>query len=161
MTTWVDKSDSKSRFLDGGENEGQSATDSLADLCDCLINEIIGRDNTDAIDLLLLEVNCDTGRLLAAATTAENHSRGMVDECSLRVQEIQDFWYDLLESGPTDEEFTSGVTERIRELGIAFRGVLLPHVEELRRSCSPEGFKFIVFGSDPGKSIYEEEFRTI
>ena len=120
--------------------------------------EIIGKGTATNFDLLLFEVNCDTGRLLTAVTTSDQHVSGIVDGCSLRVQEVQDSWYDLLESGPSDEQFSTGVTQQVRELGMAFRERFIPHLEELKRSCSSDGFTYCVYGSDPGISIYEETF---
>lgn len=158
MTTSTDKSDSQSRFLDGDESPATSTTDALTDLFACLQSEIIGKGTAIDFDVLLFEVNCDTGRLIAAATTSGQHAAGVVDGCSLRVQKVQDSWYDLLESGPSDEQFSAGITHQVRELGMAFRDRFIPHLEELKRSCSSDGFTYRVFGSDPGISVYEETF---
>lgn len=158
MTTWVDKSDNKSRFLDGGESSATTTIEALSDLLACLRSEIIGKGTATDFDLLLFEVNCDTGRLLAAATSSDQHASGKVDGCSLRVQEVQNFWYDLLESRPSDEQFSAGLSEQVRELGMAFRERFIPYLEEFKRSCSSEGFVYRVFGSDPGVPVYEETF---
>lgn len=156
MTMWTDKSDSKSRFLDGGESTATTTAGALAELFTCLRTEIVGKGTATDFDLLLFEVNCDTGRLLAAATTSDQHASGTVDGCSLRVQKVQDFWYDLLESGPSDEEFSTGIGQHVLELGKAFREVFMAHLNELARYCSGDGFTYRVFGSDPGVAIYEE-----
>jgi hypothetical protein len=156
MTTWTDKSDSKTRFLDGGESTATTTAGALAELFACLQTEIVGRGTATNFNLLLFEVNCDTGRLLAAATTSGQHASGIVDGCSLRVQEVQDFWYDLLESGPSDEQFSTGITQYVLELGKAFRDVFMTRVKELALSCSGDGFTYRVYGSDPGASVYEE-----
>jgi hypothetical protein len=158
MTTWVDKSDSSSRFLDGGESTASSRTEALKDLFACLRNEIIGNGTAIEFNLLLFEVNCDTGRLIAAATTADQHTSGVIDGCSLRVQEVQDSWYDLLESGPSDEQFSAGVTKAVRELGMEFEHLLVSELDVLKQSSSPNGFKYRVYGSDPGVAIYEKEY---
>lgn len=155
MTTWTDKSDSKSRFLDGGESISTTA-EAVEELFGCLQAEIVGKGTASNFNLLLFEVNCDTGRLLAAATTTDKHASGTVDGCSLRVQEVQDFWYDLLESGPSDEQFSKGIRQRVLELGNAFRGVFTAHIEELAKSCSGDGFTYRVYGSDPGVAVFEE-----
>jgi hypothetical protein len=136
MTTWTDKSDSKSRFFDGGESKAVNIDGALAELFACLQKEIVGKGTAKNFNLLLFEVNCDTGRLLAAATTSDQHRSGFVDGCSLRVQAVQDFWYDLLDTGPTDQGFSAGITKQVRELGMAFRDMFIPYVEELWRSCS-------------------------
>ncbi|MDP1563493.1 MAG: hypothetical protein Q8M16_19090 [Pirellulaceae bacterium] len=156
MTTWTDKSDSKSRFLDGGESTASTTAEALVELFGCLKTEIVGKGTANNFNLLLFEVNCDTGRLLAAATTSVKHKSGIVDGCSLRVQEVQDFWYDLLECGPSDEQFSTGIRQRIIELGKTFRGVFTAHIEELAQSCSGDGFTYRVYGSDPGAAVYEE-----
>jgi len=158
MTTWVDKSDSSSRFLDGGESSATSKLEALRDLFTCLRNEIIGKGTAKKFDTLLFEVNCDTGRLIAAATTEDQHASGVVDGCSLRVQEVQDSWYDLLESGPSDEQFSAGVTKAVRELGTEFERLFMADLDLLRQSCSSNGFKYRVYGSDPGVVIFEEEY---
>ena len=157
MTTWIDKSDSRGRFYDGGDTN-LTAVESLSSLVDFLRRRALGDGNAKAFDLLLFEVNSDTGRLIVALTTMEKRMQGKSDGCSLRVQEIQDFWYDLFESEPPDDEFTLRITDYVRNLGMTFRSELLSHIQELLRSSSPTGFRFIVFGSDPGKSVYDEYF---
>ena len=161
MTVWTDKSDSKSRFFDGGECKASSVDSALAELFSCLQTRILGNGTATNFDLLLFEVNCDTGRLIAAATTSDKHASGQVDGCSLRVQEVQDFWYDLLDSGPSDQEFSVRITEHVRELGNAFRNGLMPYLEELRRSCASSGFSYRVYGGEPGVAIYEEAFPVM
>jgi hypothetical protein len=158
MTTWMDKSNSKSRFLDGGESTATTTTEALRDLFACLQGEIIGKGVAADFDLLLFEVNCDTGRLIVAATTTDRQTSGVVDGCSLRLQAVQDFWYDLLESGPSDQQFSAGVTHKVRELGITFRQVFETELDALKQSCSSNGFTYRVFGSDPGVLIYEKPY---
>jgi hypothetical protein len=156
MATWTDKSDSRCRFFDGGESPNER--EALDDLIACLQGNVFGKGTATEFDLLLFEVNCDTGRLLAAATTSEQHARGIVDGCSLRVQEVQDFWYDLVERGPTGEEFSAAIAQKDRNLGMAFRNRFTTQFEKLRRFCPSDGFTYRVFGSDPGVSVYEETF---
>jgi len=158
MTSWTDKSDSKSRFFDGGESTATTTAEALNQLFACLRSTIVGQGTASNFDLLLFEVNCDTGRLLAAVTTSDRHAAGIADGCSLRVQTVQSFWYDLLETGPSDEQFTAGISQQVRELGMAFRERFIPHLEDLKRSCLSAGFTYRVYGSDPGVLIYEETF---
>lgn len=109
-------------------------------------------------NLLLFEVNCDTGRLIAAATHSDRDTSSAVDGCSVRVQEIQDFWYYLSESDPSDEQFQAGVDHKVHELAIAFREILVSHLGELYRTSSSQRFRYRVYGSDPGVVVYEESF---
>lgn len=156
MTKWTDKSDRNSRFLDGGESNAASISEALKDVFACLQSNIFNKGTALNFDLILFEVNCDTGRLIAAATTSEQHAVGVADGCSLRVQEIQDFWYDLLEKGPSDAEFTEDIAQYVRKLGLAFRDQLVSHPEELRQSSSANGFAYRVFGSEHGVSVFED-----
>lgn len=159
MTTWTDKSDSKSRFFDGGEAEGHTTREAIDKLFACLRRDVLGKGNSAEFDLILFEVNCDTGRLLVAATTREGYLKGLVDGCSLRVQEVQDFWYDLLEKGLSHEQFSAGVGRHVRHLAMLLRERLVPCLDELKHSCASAGFTYRVFGSDPGTALYEEEFH--
>lgn len=159
MRTWIDRSDATIRFHDGGESPATNATtQALVELCAYLRNEILGKRSASDYDLLLFEVNCDTGRLIAAASTSARYTSGAADACSLRVQHVQDYWYDLLDSGATDEEFHTRISQEVKRLGTAFRNTFFPHIEELKRSCSPNGFTYRVLGNDPGVVIYEEQF---
>jgi hypothetical protein len=154
MTTWIDKSDRRGTFFDGGDFAGLSPIDCFRELFQCLREKIVEREAFGQFDLLLLEVNCDTGRVIVGVTTHDRHSSGKLDGCSLRCQFIQDYWYDLLESEPSDDEFTTGISARVREMGMIFRDTLIA-------SESPsfsKGFLFRVYGNDRGVVVYEEEF---
>jgi hypothetical protein len=158
MTKWIDRSDAHCRFFDGGESHAANTTQALRDLFECLQSRIIGTGAARDFDLLLFEVNCDTGRLISAATTSVQHASSVADGCSVRIKEVQDYWYDLLESGQSDAQFSAAVTQMVRELGIAFRDVFVRKLDELNLVCSPHGFTYRVFGNDPGVVVHEELF---
>ena len=162
MIEWNDKSDRASRFFDGqirGDSRA-NADDILKDVFEFLLTSIVGEGNAVDFDCLLLEVNCDTGRVLAAATTNENRDKGMIDGCSVRIQELQDHWYDLLEGGASDEEFSLAIANKVTELGQAFRSFLVKSLDDLRRNCAEGGFNYILYGNDPGVSYLDEHFPS-
>ena len=162
MIDWHDKSDRTSTFFDG-QVRGDSATTTaavLTDVFDFLLSKIVGKGNAAEFDRLFFEVNCDTGRVLAATTTNERRENGRIDGCSVRIQEIQDYWYDLIESGISDKEFTQAIASKVTELGQIFHREMSVHLEELRKNCSKHGFKYIVFGSEPGVAYLDEHFTT-
>ncbi len=154
MTIWVDKSDKRGRFFDGGDFSGQKPSDYIPELLNCLLDKVVGHEEFGKFDLLLFEVNCDTGRVIAAVTTLEKYLHGSVDGCSLRSQFIQDFWYDLLESKPSDEEFTAAISEKVRELGAAFRTGFI----ETANPIFSSSFTYRVYGNDREVVVYEEIF---
>jgi hypothetical protein len=156
MTTWVDKSDKRGRFFDGGDFSGQKPNDCISELLNCLLDKIVGHQEFGQFDLLLFEVNCDTGRVIVAATTLEKYAYGSVDGCSLRSQPIQDFWYDLLESNPSDEKFTAAISERVFELGMAFRAGFI----ETANPIFSSSFTYRVYGNDREVVVYEEKFSS-
>lgn len=66
---------------------------------------------------LSLEVGCDTGRIiLAIADSARSAKVG----CSVRLQSLQDVWYDLDENGVSADTFSQSVTDTVREIGYVF-----------------------------------------
>lgn len=160
MTKWIDKSDSAGRFLDGGDLSDKDTTVALAELFRCLQAEIIAKANAGEFDLLLFEVNCDTGRLIAAASTSVRRAVGLVDGCSIRLQKLQDFWYDQLANDPSDEQFVAEVKEQVRNLGMMFRSKFIPFQDELIRLSAYGAFTYIVYGGGSTNSVYEEMFTV-
>jgi hypothetical protein len=158
MINWHDKSDSISTFFDGEVcDEGATSVDAiLTEVIAFLLSNIIGKRNAADFDRLFLEVNCDTGRVLVAATTHEKRRKGQIDGCSVRIQRIQDHWYDLVESGKPDQEFTQAIAAKVTEVGQICRRIISEHLAELRKSCSKQGFRYIVFGSDHGVAYVDE-----
>jgi len=159
MIAWQDGSGRRGRFYDAS-TVALSLDEALTEMLEQLRTNIIGKGNAAGFDILMLEVNCDTGRLLAAATTEAKRSNGMTDGCSLRLQELQDYWYELVEEGVPDEEFTRRLMQHISNVGRIFREKIASSLEELRQYCSKDGFKFVVFGSEPGLEITVERFAN-
>jgi hypothetical protein len=83
---WIDKSDSRSRLFvaeaDTGVDEA-GLTEMLRALLDRLVGEIAGRGHATRFDTALLEVNLDTGRVLAAISTESQRLAGNVDGCAM------------------------------------------------------------------------------
>jgi hypothetical protein len=160
MIHWHDKSDRRSAFFDGQvrEDGANSVEAILADMLAFLIANIIGKGHAIEFDKLLLEINCDTGQVLAAATTEDRTQDGRSDGCAVRIQQIQDHWYDLVDGRPTDEEFMAGIANEVSELGRVFRDLFVNRLDELRKRCSKHGFEYIVYGSEPGLAYFRERF---
>ena len=160
MIEWTDKSDRGSAFYDGQvvENESTNIETTLTEMFDFLVSNIVGKGNAAEFNRLLFEVNCDTGRVIAAATTDERRENGLIDGCSVRIQSLQDHWYDLLESGRSDQQFAEGIANKETELGRAFRNALIERLDDLRRTCSAGGFEYVAYGSDPGEVLVQEHF---
>jgi hypothetical protein len=160
MIDWKNKSDRRSTFFDGiiHNNFDPSMQETLAEVMRFLVLTIIGKGNAAKFDKLLFEVNCDTGRVLAAATTHENMTKARIDGCSVRIQKLQDYWYELIDSGMPEKEFENAIADKVVELGQMFHRLLSVHTEELRKNCSDRGFIYTVFGSEPGVVHLEEHF---
>lgn len=160
MIEWVDKSDRGSRFYLGElrSSEPVSAVDAVRSMFDLIRERILGEGNAADFDVLMFEVDCDTGRLIAGASTDEGWKSNRTDGCSIRVQEIQDFWYDLLDAGVPADEFSQSVKGKVVQIAGSFRELVVSAMEELRPKAGERGFKLIVFGSTPGEVVLSESF---
>ncbi len=155
MIDWCDSSDRRSRFFQGEvRNEQATFEDVLRWMLDFLSTEIVGAGNGVQFDRILFETNCDTGRLILAATTAESQPDG----CSVRLQPLQDEWYDLAEQ--SDEDFTAGVRTRVVAIARLMCDEIAGRSHELLGVADDSGFDFIAFGSEPGKVVFEQRFSS-
>lgn len=160
MKTWEDLSDSKTRFFDGGNSESDDPSRELEVLFDYFNKHLLGSGNTKEFDLLLCEINCDTGRIILAATTHEKRNKKLIDGCSLRIQKIQDYWYDLNESGLPEESwvlFSKMILAYAHELGLKLKEIILKHLEKLKQECSVKGFAFLMYSGET--TVLEEHFH--
>jgi hypothetical protein len=160
MIVWVDKSDSGTRFFEGDSSEVSIPTHvALNSILHVLQDRILGHGNADHFNVLMLEVNCDTGRLIAGASTEKGWERGRTDGCSVRVQEIQDYWYDLLDASMDDAQWASALRQRVLEIGTSFKSLVDASLEAIRSNAGDRGFRLVVFGSTPGDTVMTQIYR--
>lgn len=153
MIVWTDESSSRGRFLSGSAPREMPVREALLGLFDVLLGRVLSEAGPERFDLLMLEVACDTGRLIAGASTHERWKKGLVQGCSVRVQALQDFWYDLVEAKVGDAALEVAVNEQVGRLGDFFGGLVDKNINELRRFADPAGFTLTVFGSEPGIAV--------
>lgn len=159
MIEWKDISDGKTRFFNGQlEDANEDLSEVLIALLTFIDTEIVGRGNARQFDCLFLEVNCDTGRVIAAAGTMKNHAQGLLDGCCIRSQKLQDIWYDLLESNISEKEFSKEIIIQIKKLGIEFRKLVSESQRSLRSKSKNDAFEFMLFSSEPGVILMKEIF---
>lgn len=127
-------------------------------MLDFVVSQVVGAGNADSFDYVLLEVGLDTGRLILAAATSDAHSRGHADGCSVRLQSLQDIWYDTVDAAPPDDSFPDIITKHIRDVGATFLKLLPDSLPTLLKASSPDGFTFRLFGRDLGVSILDQHF---
>lgn len=157
---WLDKSDSKSRFYiseSSSEIYGAMFSSLIQELVLFIFETIIGNHITD-YDKLFLEVNCDTGRIIISPSTEENRDSGKIDGCSVRLQRLQDFWYDLDESGVSGEVFNEKVRNEMVRIGEQFGIELENHLEALLLKSSKQSIELIVFGNERDEVLYRKKF---
>ena len=158
MIEWNDISDRDSALFDGTFTEEPTLSDALRNMLDFVLTRLVGSGNAESFNLLLLEVGLDTGRLILAATTDDAHSLGRADGCSLRLQSLQDAWYDTDDAGLTDDAFTHTVSGHIRNVGSVLLDILPDSLRELLAGSSTDGFTFTLYGGDPGVSLMNQNF---
>lgn len=157
---WLDESDSESRFYVAEsltEINGAEFLTFINELVVFVIRTIIGDRSVD-YDKLFFEVNCDTGRILISPSTEEGRASGKLDGCAVRLPRLQDFWYDLDESGVSGEVFTEVVRNEIIRIGEQFGNQVENHIDALLLRSSKQSIELIVFGSEPDKVLYRKEF---
>lgn len=132
-----------------GESEGELITvdTALPALLSTLQESILGRGNAQGFNLLMLEVLCDTGRLVVGAGTEEGWREGRTDGCSVCVPELQDYWYDQAEAGLPDSEFSAAIRRRVKAVGLAFKALIDRSLSVVRDNAGQSGFRYVVFGS--------------
>lgn len=161
MIEWTDASGRHSHFFVGECLEGSelSIADAIRLMVDLLNQELLGKGHAANFEIVMFEVNCDSGRLIAGASTLKGWQASRTDGCSIRLQEVQDYWYDLVEAGLSAEEFAPAIRRKILEVGTMFRDEIASRAESLIAKASKEGFKLIVFGSNPGEELLSDTFR--
>ena len=117
MTDWIALEGESGRFFVAESSRGLEESELsvlLGELLDGWSQHVLGNRELDPRTSLFFEVNCDTGRLILASGTETMRAKGLLDGCAIRAQSLQDFWYDLDESGASESEFTDGVHEKVR-----------------------------------------------
>lgn len=160
MINWVDKSDRGSRFYLGElpATDRFSANDAARAIFAFMREKILGEGTAEEFELLMFEVNCDTGRLIAGASTESGWKINHTDGCSIRVQELQDHWYDLIEAGIAPAEFSELIRHKVIEVANTFRKLVVVAADELRAKAKHGSFKLVVYGNDRGKAVLDETF---
>ena len=158
LVEWNDISDRDSLLFDGTFIDEPSVTDALRQMLNFVRTRFIGFGNAESFDLLLLEVGLDTGRMILALTTSDAHTLGRADGCSLRLQSLQDAWYDADDAGLTDDAFTDTVAEAIRNVGTVFLDILPDSLPDMLAGSSNDGFTFTLYGGDRGVSLMNQRF---
>jgi len=97
-----------------------------------------------------LEAGVDTGRLIAAIETAETTNR---DGCAVRLQGLQDFWYDTDEGVADEDTFASEIQNMRRKIGSAFLALLEREGRTTLRDAST--LRFVMAGGEPGEVLDE------
>jgi len=162
MMEWIDKSDSKSRFFVSECDSGIEGAEFIAFISELLLfvsRTVIGDLHPIKYDKLFLEVNCDTGRVIIASSTDEGRTRGHLDGCAVTLPRLQDFWYDLDESGVSGEKFSESVRNEILRIGKQFGAGIEAHAEVFLSHSSQSSIELVVFGSEPKEVIFRKEFR--
>ena len=138
---WIDKSDGKVPFFvtesDTLVNEASLAS-VFGSVLDYIGGHLASGRWVGAVATVLLEVNCDTGRVLVALSSTRTLSASKIGACAVRMQKLQDFWYDLDESGVGAAEFTSRINEEVQRIGQIFSEVLTSKKAEFFVSDRPE-----------------------
>lgn len=160
MITWEDKSGSRGQFFEGSTDMPVSIESALDALFGKLGEAVLETRAAERFDLLMLEVNCSTGMLIACATTQQQWQKGRSGGCSLRVQSVQDIWYDLEEAGVSDSEFDEQISQYIDGVGVMYRELVRQNLAHLQSRCDKDGFEVIVFGEEPGKRYLSEKFAA-
>ena len=95
-----------------------------------------------------LEAGVDTGRLIAAIETPETSKR---DGCAVRLQGLQDFWYDTDEGVADEDTFASEIQNMRRQIGSAFLALLLREGRTALQDAST--LRFVMAGAEPGEVL--------
>lgn len=109
--------------------------------------------------LLMLEVCCDTGRLIMATGVAVGSSRVTRVGCSVRLRRLQDFWYDLDESGVSGEVFSAELRQRVQQIGAAFYSLATERTHFICTSIKQSAFRAFVFDSNPKGPVVEKAYQ--
>lgn len=103
---------------------------------------------------VMLEASIDTGRL-TAAVVADNGQGAATrrDGCSIRLQSLQDFWYDTDETAADAAVFDAAVEAMRHSISQAFVAVL----QREGRIAMPDAdsLRFVMTGAEPGEVLGE------
>jgi hypothetical protein len=148
LIEWLDHSDRSSRFFQGEIAQGNepSTDDAVRALFSFLSERILGQGNAAEFSVLEFEVNCDTGRLTAAASRDAEAGRARKDGCSIRLQQVQDYWYDLVEAGAADEDFARRINAKALEIAQLFLNCVQAAASQLKTQARGERFRFRAYG---------------
>jgi len=132
--------------------------DSLASLSEADLSEVLHEMLVQVITAsshrvksvgLALEVCCDTGRLiLAVCEYTSDKTRLPHVGCSVRLPKLQDFWYDLDESGASADMFSIEVTSCVQRVGSIFLSVSMNRRTLICSTLGVDSFWLLVFGSN-------------
>ena len=157
---WSDVSDSESRFYlaeSSIEIDGAVFLAFINELLLFVIRTIIG-NRSFCYDKLFLEVNCDTGRIIISPSTEKDRASGKLDGCAVRLPRLQDFWYDLDESGVSGDVFAAVVRNEIIRIGEQFGIQIEKHIRTFLSRSTEQSIELVVYGSEPDKVLYRKEF---
>ncbi len=154
---WTNASRDGERFFVGEAGDALTTDVALRALFLAMQERILGEGNAAGFDRLMLEVCCDTGRLIVGASTEERWKGGATDGCSLRVQELQDYWYDQVDAGLADDDFVEAIRRRVEDIGLSFKALVDQSHPTLRAKAAQPGFKLLVFGSS-SDAVLENQY---
>lgn len=160
---WEDKSDSKSRFFTSECDtsiEGSEFINLINEFLLFIIESLINKSHAH-YDKLFLEINCDTGRIIMSPSTEAGRARGVLDGCAVRLQKLQDFWYDLDESGVSGDQFSENIRDMVLRIGRQFESEIEKLTGIFFLKYNNSFFELIVFGSESEEVIFRREFNRI
>lgn len=158
---WLEKSDAKSRFFVAESTVGLSGSEFSAFIEELLLfvaKQIIGNSSAD-YDSIFLEVNCDTGRVILSPSTEERRASGNLNGCAVWLPRLQDFWYDLDESGVTGDDFSEVIRNEVVRIGKEFGIQIENNLDHIFLDSSNRTIDFVVFGSEPEKVLFRRRFQ--
>jgi hypothetical protein len=156
---WIDNSDSTSHFYsalsDGSIDEVQLKS-IVVEVLQFMSTRFLQDKAAQQYDTLFIEVNCDTGQIIVSISNEETRINGSINGCSLRLVKLQDFWYDLDESGISGTEFCERINDKVLQIGMLFSHVLEMEGNLLRFELKKQALKLVVFGSEPDKVVFQK-----
>ena len=164
MMEWADGSDGSTRFfnadsdLDITEVNLKLTFRSILDFCS---REIVGRNNAAYFDTLFFEAGCDSGRLIVAVGTLENQESGNVDGCSVYLERLQDYWYDLRARCLPGSDFCGEVESTEAQLAELFSQILTETIRSGGFRFPSQRLRLIAYGSEPGEVLIEKFFSSL
>lgn len=99
---------------------------------------------------VFLEVGVDTGRIIAAIASAQQEGR-RPDGCAIRLQGLQDIWYDADDKLGDGRAFWDEVDGTRRRIGQDFLALLRRRGLEVLPKAST--LHFVLYGAEPGEIV--------